>query len=67
MTFSAAMSSTKTKNQLLLLLALWAATFYPVWPDLIGAWFEHSNNSHGVLVPFVFLYFVWLKTRRINC
>jgi exosortase len=43
------------------LLALLAVVFAPVYPDLIATWLGHSNNSHGLLVPFISLYFIWQK------
>lgn len=50
-----------TGTKLLILLVLWAATFYPIYPELFSTWFTNSNNSHGVLVPFISLYFLWQK------
>jgi exosortase len=43
------------------LLALLAVVFTPVYSDLIATWLGHSNNSHGMLVPFISLYFIWQK------
>jgi exosortase len=45
----------KTGIVLLLLILV----FLPVFPDLWHAWMNHSNNSHGLLVPLISLYFVW--------
>lgn len=50
----------------LVLLALWFAAFYPVFPDLIGTWFEDSNNSHGVLVPLISAYFAWQRREELS-
>lgn len=50
-----------TRTKLLTLLAMWAVTFYAVYPALVEAWFYRSDNSHGVLVPFISLYFIWQK------
>ena len=49
------------RTKLLMLLGLWAAAFYPIYPELFFTWFNSSNNSHGVLVPFICLYFVWQR------
>jgi exosortase len=47
--------------KLVILLALLAVVFAPVYPELIATWLGHSNNSHGMLVPFISLYFIWQK------
>ncbi len=49
----------KTKVRVLVLLALWVVSFYPIYPSLIYTWLNHSDNSHGILVPFISLYFLW--------
>jgi len=49
-----------------LLLTLWAAAFYPVYPELFSTWLNHPNNSHGILVPFISLYFFWEKRSRLS-
>lgn len=43
---------------------LWGLAFWPILPDLCRTWINHSNNSHGILVPFISLYFIWQK--KIN-
>jgi exosortase len=54
------------RTKLAILLALWATSFYPVYPGLLWSWFNHSNNSHGVLVPFITLYFIWQKRKDLR-
>lgn len=51
-----------------LLIILWALIFYPVYPGLVEAWFGmvNSDNSYGVLVPFISLYFIWIKRDQLN-
>ncbi|MSN27155.1 MAG: exosortase [Geobacter sp.] len=51
-----------------ILLILLAAIFYPVYPDLYTAWVGTSNsdNSYGILVPFISLYFVWNKKEELK-
>lgn len=29
-------------------------------------WIEHSNNSHGILVPFIFLVLIWNQRNKLN-
>jgi exosortase len=48
-----------------LLLALLLAAFAPVFPALVHAWLSYSNNSHGVLVPFISAYLVWTKRDKL--
>ena len=52
-----------TTIKISILLILWAAIFYPVYSDLYTAWFGTSNsdNSYGMLVPFISLYFIWTR------
>ena len=48
------------------MLSVWVAVFYPIIPDMVTAWFKHSDNSHAVLVPLVSLYFLWEKRAEIS-
>lgn len=47
--------------KLAVLLALWATCFLPVYSSLAWTWFNHSDNSHGVLVPLISAYLIWQK------
>jgi exosortase len=38
---------------------LWAAIFFPLYPSLLTIWLDDSNNSHGLLVPLIFAFFIW--------
>jgi exosortase len=51
-----------------LLIVVWILTFYQVFPGLIDAWFRASNtdNSYGILVPFISLYFIWKKKEELK-
>jgi exosortase len=51
-----------------LLVIVWIVTFYQVYPGLVDAWFRTSNsdNSYGILVPFISLYFVWKKKEQLK-
>lgn len=56
---------------LFILLILWTMIFIPVYPRLVVILFNHADNSHGILVPFISLFFVWqkwndLKVARIS-
>ncbi len=48
------------------MLLVWAVAFAPIMPDMVTAWFSHSDNSHAVLVPLVSLYFFWDKRAEIR-
>jgi exosortase len=40
---------------------MWLAVFYPVYPEMISTWLTHSDNSHGLLVPFISVYLIWSR------
>ena len=44
-----------------LLVALLIVSFIPVFPRLVYTWLNHADNSHGILVPLISLFFVWQK------
>ena len=54
------------KLKISLLLIAWAATFSPIYPELVRDWLDHSDNSHAVLVPFIALFFVWQKKGELQ-
>lgn len=54
------------RYQSLILLVLWCAVFFPIYPELFSAWLNQSNHSHGLLVPFVSLYLVWQKKEELG-
>jgi exosortase len=49
-----------------ILIMLWAAAFVPVYPELWSTWMHSSNNSHGVLVPLISAFFIWIKRDRLS-
>ena len=49
-----------------LLLILWLIAFIPVYPSLVWTWLNHSDNSHGILVPLVSAYFIWKKKDKFK-
>ena len=50
----------------LILLSLWLVSFIPAYPQLVWTWLNHSDNSHGILVPLVSLFFVWQKKEKFK-
>lgn len=57
--------------RLLILIGLWIVCFIPVYPGLVNSWLNNADNSHGILVPFISLFFIWqkrdeLKSARIS-
>src|SRR5271169_5077077 len=55
-------------TKIALLIIVWAVLFYPVYPGLMETWFGTSNadNSYGILVPFISLYFIWKKKEALQ-
>jgi exosortase len=45
---------------------LWIIVFYPLYPELAASWLGDSNNSHGLMVPFISAFFVWQKRRELS-
>lgn len=52
--------------KLSVLIGLWAVSFIPVYPNLVDTWLNHADNSHGILVPLISLYFIWQKRERLR-
>jgi len=40
--------------------------YAPIYPSLVDTWLNDSNNSHGLLVPLVSLYLVWMLKDEIK-
>jgi len=53
-------------SKFLILLSLWLICFLPIYPGLVKVWLNHSDNSHGILVPLISLYFVWRKRENLT-
>lgn len=41
------------------LVAVFLVAYFPIYRQLVNAWLEDSNNSHGLLVPFIATYIAW--------
>lgn len=50
----------------LILLLLWLGLFLPVYPALFRDYFSDPDTSHGLLVPLIALYLVWLQRQRLR-
>jgi hypothetical protein len=59
-------NSNKVAIKFLALLALWLLSFFPLYQSLISRWLNHSNNSHGILVPLISLYLIWQKKDELK-
>jgi exosortase len=55
-----------TGIKFLILLGLWFVAFIPVYPSMFQTWLNHSDNSHGILVPLVSGYFIWQKRKELR-
>ena len=60
------MGTLEVRLKIIIVLVLWAVTFYPIYPDLIEKWFIDSDNSHGVLVPLISGYLIWIKRDELS-
>lgn len=47
-------------------LAIWVLVFIPIIPNMYQAWLSHSNNSHGLLVPFISAFFIYQKKDKVD-
>lgn len=56
----------RDKTKLFSLILLWAVLFSPIFPQMFREWLEHSDNSHGIIVPFVAGYFAWQRKDRLR-
>jgi len=45
---------------------LFILLYAPLYPSLVETWLNDSNNSHGVLIPIVSFYLVWLLASRLK-
>ena len=52
--------------QLAVLLALWFVAFMPVYPELVDAWLNNADNSHGLLVPLISGYLIYQKRNALS-
>jgi exosortase len=63
-------SLTGAKNKMVLaslfLFSIWFSIFYPVYPELFSTWMNHSNNSHGILVPIISVFLIWQKRKELS-
>ncbi len=47
------------------LLALFLWTYWPTLPGLVAQWWNEPDYSHGFLIPFISLGFVWFRRNQI--
>ena len=52
--------------KLALITLLFLLLYAPLYPSLVDTWLNDSNNSHGLLVPLVSLYLVWMLKDEIK-
>ncbi len=58
--------TTQTYIKLLILLGFLLAAYAPILPELYHNWMNDPNNSHGILVPLISLYFAWIKRYELR-
>ena len=49
-----------------LLAAAFVFAYIPAVSLLVGTWLSRDDSSHGFLVPFISLYFVWTKREKLR-
>lgn len=49
----------------ILMFSLFLFLYFPIFPDMFSLWINNSNNSHGILVPFISMYILWTKRADI--
>jgi len=49
-----------------ILSILWAIVFIPVYPELLDTWLHSTNNSHGLLVPFISAFIIFKKKDKLK-
>lgn len=49
-----------------IVFSLWSITFIPVYPGLWHTWMHNSNNSHGLLVPIISAFLIWIKRDQLT-
>jgi len=54
------------KLKIVILVLLWAAAFYPLYPQLVREWLDNSDNSHAFIVPLVTMYFIWQRKSALQ-
>ena len=63
-------SVTDVKNNWVLaslfLFTIWFVAFYPIYPGLFSTWLNHSDNSHGILVPIISAFLIWQKREELT-
>jgi len=52
--------------KLVFIAFLFLLLYAPLYPSLVDTWLNDSNNSHGLLVPLVSLYLVWMLKDEIK-
>ena len=50
-----------SKMALAVAVLLLIVVYAPIFPDLVSNWYNDPNYSHGFLVPFIAVYFLWEK------
>lgn len=54
------------KLKLFLLLAFLLGIYSPIIPEMVTEWLNHSDNSHGFIVPLMSGYFLWQRKDKLS-
>jgi len=53
-------------TKLVVVFGLWIVSFFPIFQGLVATWLNDPDNSHGILVPFISIFFVWQKRHNLK-
>lgn len=52
--------------KLVVVFGLWIVSFFHIFQGLVATWLNEPDNSHGILVPFISIFFVWQKRHSLK-
>jgi exosortase len=56
----------KIWGKIFVIFIFWIIVFLPVYPELWHSWLNNSDNSHGILVPFISAFLCWRQKDRLS-
>lgn len=50
----------------IILIAIFVFSYFDALSSLVNTWSTRNDYSHGFLVPFISLYFIWLERKKLK-